>query len=76
MQNLSKKSLWIKAGTSPSTIMVVTGGVSNAHTGLTVGAEYYADGGDLNTDGNGVLIGTAISTTEILLNSRDWYRFR
>lgn len=56
--------------TSPAT--VVTDGIAGGFTGLTIGSIYYLDGalnGNVTTSSStGVLIGKAISTTQISLN--------
>ena len=60
-----------KTSTSSSPASVVTNGVANGFTGLSIGLLYYStapfDGTVTLTPTSGILIGKAISTTEILL---------
>lgn len=48
-------------------------GIQDSYTGLTTGARYYVDStaGAVTTSKDGMLIGTALSTTEILLQKEN-----
>jgi len=56
---------------SSGTAKVCYGGIADGFTGLTVGVKYYVDpnlGGDITTaTTSGIVVGTAISPTEILI---------
>jgi len=60
-----------EAGSAGASVSVATDGVASGFTGLTAGADYYYDttvyDGTVTTTITGVLIGKAVSTTEILL---------
>ena len=58
------------AGATGDTISVGLGGVVSGLSGLTSGEDYYDDGsGGLTTDSGLIKIGTAISSTELLLSN-------
>jgi len=61
----------VKTTDSTSPIDIVTNGVAGGFTGLTAGVLYYtttpADGSVSTSSASGILVGKAISTTEILL---------
>lgn len=53
-------------------IEVITEGVVDGFSALTIDAEYFVDGnaGAVSTTGNGPKVGTAVSTTEIMVNEK------
>ncbi|MFH1535742.1 MAG: hypothetical protein ABIC96_01560, partial [Patescibacteria group bacterium] len=52
-----------------ATVPVIISGISNAHSGLTTGAVYYAaTDGTLTTTSGSYRVGLAVSATEILVN--------
>jgi hypothetical protein len=61
----------VKTTTSTSPASIVTDGVATGFTGLTAGSLYYStapfDGTVSTSNASGVLVGKAISTTEILM---------
>ena len=70
-----KKSIGVSQLTTSTgnSANITTSGISDIHESLTKGLDYYSDDGvTLNTDGNGLLIGKAISATEILLDNSTW----
>jgi hypothetical protein len=61
-----------KTSTSTSPAIIVTDGIASGFTGLTTGLTYYStspfDGNVTTTNISGILIGKAVSTTQILLS--------